>query len=287
MKKTLLTAVSALAIMGAAPAFADNVTNDTAQPVSKERAAEMQRDNAVVTEGEMEQGWEDTKQAVSDAADSVSNAANDAYISVKDAMTTDETAEIQSIKMQTTAEGIIGEPVYNEKNERVAKVHDIILDRDGKAVMVVLADGDFTGLGKLVAYDYSMLTTSTPEGDVMAPLTEEMIDQAASFSYDREEYSEDVRVIPSNGYSVATLLDGTLTSPSGEELAEIDNITMDNGSAESLLVGFGQTLGMGGEQALVAFSDTNLRVDQDNAKFQLSDTGTTQFKTFKDRMMNQ
>ena len=294
MKKTLLTAVSAIAILGAGPVLAENTK--TMKPGS-EAAANASTGNFTQ---DVQNAWANTKDDVSDATDTVSDAAKDTYESVSEATKdaykdvkqvwndNDDEAQVGDISIdpRMTAGGMLGEPVFNVNGERVAKIRDIILDKNGRATMVVMADGDFTGLGKLVAFDYNVITTRSADGDVIASLDESMIDNAATFSYDRGEYSDSVRVIPSNGFSAAELLDGELVNPQGETLAEVDNIVFRNGQASQVIVGFGGMLGVGGEQAALPFGEADLKRNGDSIDFKLSANETQDFKAYKETALN-
>lgn len=288
MKKTLLTAVSALAILGAAPAYAEmtaNSTKDSYKPGSEEAASH----STGSFSKDAKRAWKNTKEDVSNAADKVSNTAKDAYEDLKQSLNDDNsTGEFDTINVdaRVTVAGMIGEPVYNTDGERVAKVRDIILDRNGQAMMVILADGDFTGLGKLVAFDYDIITTRSADGDVIASLTEETIDSAVNFSYDRSAYGGDVNVIPSNGYSVSELLDGEVVNPQGETLAEVENVVLRNGAADQVIVSFGQTLGLGGKQAALSYADGDLTRNGDSIDMRLSVNEATQFEQFRKTALN-
>ncbi len=289
MNKTLLTAVSTFAIMAAGPAMADTQTKAGASVDTKVEAERTkgQNDMPEVTGEEIEQGWEDTKDAVSDTAKDISDATEKAYEDIKAAFISDDkNADISTVTIneRMTAEAMIGQPVYNANGERVAKVKDIVLNRNGEAMMVVLADGDFTGLGKNVAYDYNIITRRSPDGDVIAPLTEAMIDNAASFSYDRDDYSETVKVIPSNGYSMTELLDGTLIDASGEKVGDVENISIRNGKAERIIVGFDKVLGLGGEKAALDYSALQVIRQDNELNFKLSANQAAKFETFKSQM---
>lgn len=275
MNKTFLTAASVIAIMASGPVFADTTvkTEDTTKSFSEN----------------VKDAWKGVKKDTSEAASSVSNATKDAYNNVKQALSdNDEDAEFKKISIDSrmTATGMIGQPIYNVDGERVAKIRDIIMDADGQALMVVVGDGDFTGLGKLVAFDYNIITTRNSNGDVIAALTEEMIDSAASFSYNRDDYSESVRVIPSSGYSVAEILDGELVDPKGTSLAYIDNVVFREGAADQVVVSFGTTMGLGGEQAAIAYGEADLKRDGNSMNMQLSKSETVKFQKYKETAFN-
>lgn len=275
MKTGILTAVSAVAIMIAAPAYAQsNAADHTTQ------------NDGVITKQEMKQGWDDTKKAVSDAANDVAKATEKTYEKAKAAfISNDQNARITEVTVdeRNTAKNIVGATVYNEKGESIAKVHDIILDQDGAAKMVVVADGEIFGLGKKVAFDYDVLMSANAEGEVIAPLSEKAIDQAAEFSYDTAASGADIRVIPANGYSVAALMKAKLVDPKGTDIASVENISFANGKAENLIVGFNKVLGIGGERAALAFADTKMVRDAkgDAYNFQLSTAQAAQFESFK------
>lgn len=289
MNKSLLTAVSAFAIMAAAPAMADTKVKAGASvdaEMETERT-EGQSDIPEVTGEEIKQGWEDTKDAVSDTAKDISDATGKAYDDIKATfLSDDENADITSVTIneKMTAEGMIGQPVYNASGERVAKIHDIILDSNGDAKMVILADGDFTGLGKNVAFDYDVITQRSAEGDIVAPLTEEMIDAAAAFSYDPDDYSETVRIIPQNGYSVAELLDGDLVDTQGKKVGDVENISIRNGEADRIIVGFDKLLGLGGEKAALNYDAVDLVSKENKTHFKLSANQALKFETFKKQL---
>jgi len=282
MNKTFLTAVSAIALLAAGPAFAE-----TKHPEPGSKAAAEASTGHVGKD--VEKAWKNTKEDVSEAASNVSDAAKDAYKDAKQALNdNDNNAEFDTINVAShaTAGNMIGQPIYNKDGERVAKVRDIILNKDGNAMMVVVGDGDFTGLGKLVAFDYSIITNRSPEGDVIAALDEKMIDTAASFSYDSDDDSDDVRVIPGNGYSVSELMDGKVVSPEGKTLANVDDIVFRNGQVDQVIVSFGGTLGIGGEKAAISYGEGDLKPNGDSIDLKFSASETTQFQQYKETALN-
>ncbi len=73
---------------------------------------------------------------------------------------------------------MIGESVYNDKNEKVGSVDDILLGKDEKATRAVISVGGVLGVGaKLVAVPYSQLKFSPTIDDktsrVMIPGVDE------------------------------------------------------------------------------------------------------------------
>lgn len=281
MNKTLLTAVSAIALMAAAPAIADTemkagVDADvSAKPGSAAAAAQ----STGSVKKDIENAWDDVKEDTSEA-----------YKDIKAALINENEQDMNvtkvTINSRTTAAGMIGQPVYNNE-ERVGKIDDIIVDQNGKAMMVIVADGDFFGTGKLAAFDYARMVKADTNGDIVMPLTEDTIDQAVEFSYNREDRSDNVSVVPSNGYRASELLDGQLTNAKGEVLGQIDDIHFSGGTAAHLIVGFDQVLGLGGEKAALTYGSAKIVPDGDDEHdFQLNTARTAQFESYKNTVAN-
>ena len=262
MQKKFLATVSIIALMSAAPAFAGTAKTDDS---TTEQATE-----------QVKEGWDKTKKAVKETAEDASDATKEAYRDFKAYIFSDDDGKLDvtevKVNPRTTATGIIGEPVYNFNDERVGVVKDVILDQDGKAVMVIVGDGDFFGLGKLAAFDYNAMVEMNADGDIVMPLTEEAIERAAEFSFDRNDTGENVRMMPENAYSVEKLLDAQLVNAKGEELGEVDDITFKGGQASQLIVGFDKILGLGGDEVSLAYDNAKLvKKGEDDYKYTISD----------------
>ncbi|MAH05817.1 MAG: hypothetical protein CL561_09685 [Alphaproteobacteria bacterium] len=279
MNKTLLTAVSALAVAISTPGLAETQNRTEANVVSEANISANESTGSV--KKDVKNAWKQTKEDVSNAAEKVSDSVEETYKDAKQAFVDDDTtAELEEITVseRMTAQGIIGRTVYNTNGDRVAKVRDIIVDQNGHATMVILGDGDFTGLGKLVAFDYDLIMTRQADGDVVASITETTIDQAASFSYDDNNTSKATRVIPNNGYSLAKMLDAELVSATGDKLADVENVLMRDGAADQLIISYNEFLGMGGNKLALPFKEAELNETQGEVEFQLSAAETAQFR---------
>lgn len=275
MQKKFLATASIIALMAVSPALAGtaNTEDSTAKQATEQ----------------VKEGWDKTKKAVKETAEDASDATKDAYRDFKAFIFSDDDGKLGVEQVQvnprTTATGIIGEPVYNFNNERVGVVEDVILDQDGKAVMVIIGDGDFFGLGKLAAFDYNAMVEMNADGDIVMPLTEETIERAAEFSFDRNDTGENVRMMPANAYSVEKLLDAQLVNAKGETLGEVDDITFKDGQASQLIVGFDKILGFGGEEISLAYDDAKLvRDGDDDYKYTLSEKKSSLISNHKSLM---
>lgn len=265
MKYLNLLAVSAIALMVTYPAFADNA-NPEQKPSGK-------------VEKDIKNAWEDVKKDASEAYENIKATFIDENEGVE--------GKVITIDSRMTASGMIGKPVYNGKSERVGTLKDIILNKDGNAVMVIVADGEFPGLsGKLVAFDYGSIARQNAEGDVIMPLTEDMINKAAEFSYDQQDRNNDMRILPADGYSVAKLLDANLLDQENTSVAYVDNIFFKGGKADQLIVSFDNILGMGGEKAALNYSSAKIVGKDDDVDFQLNAAQAAKFESHKKTFTN-
>jgi len=283
MKYSILGAASVLALATAAPAMADTSAGANLSASANMQTERTQNQQAIpsTTTKEMKQGLEKAGEAVVDTTKGIGNAAKEAYEDVKAAVI-DEDGSKNTINISTrqTAEGMIGHSIYNNRGEAIGKVHDIILDSDGNAAMVIVADGDLFGLGKKAAFDYEVITNQNADGDFIAPLTEAMIDRATEFSYDVSDASDKVRVMPSGGYSVNALLEGQVVDPQNKKIAEVEDISFEGGKASRLIVGFDQILGLGGKKAAMGYGEARVVRDGDGYDFKLSANQAAQFEAY-------
>ena len=88
------------------------------------------------------------------------------------------------------ASKLIGASVYNDGNQQIGSVDDLILAPDAKAVMAVLRVGGFLGVGgKLVAIPYDKLHVETNNDNknvskvVMPGASKEELSQLPTFTY--------------------------------------------------------------------------------------------------------
>lgn len=255
MNKVLLTAASMMALMSTTSA---NANEPTPPPPAQEQAK-----NTTLQ-------------------DTTENTTPNTYRDITGAFTSGKDFKATNVEFnpKRAAANIIGQSVYNPNGEAVAKVKDIIVFNDGRAEMIILGDGDFSGWGKTVAYDFDIVANQTAEGDIVAPLTEETIAKAKIFSYDMKDSSETTQVIPPGSHSVAELLDAQVVDPEGNTLAQVDNFIFQDGAIIHLIIGFDKTFGIGGNQAALSYKDVKLATVKDESDFQLTAEQTAQLKDF-------
>jgi hypothetical protein len=285
MLKSILMGASALAILAAIPAFAANeVKTETGTTVKVEGPNTHNKADDAANTGKI------SSEKVEKAADDVSAAVDEAYRDMRDFFkgeTAPKDLKNMQITKSQTAAGMIGQPIKDMNDKTVGKVHDIIVDKNGGAKMVIVSDGGVLGMGdKLAAFDYDVIVSRNKDGDVISTLTEKTIDRAVEFSYDAKDAGENVRVLPVGGYSVAKILDGKLPDPQSKSVGEVENIAFRNGEADLVVVAFNQILGLGGEKAVLNYDELSLVQKDKGVDFRLTAAQAAQFEKFKQKASN-
>ena len=193
------------------------------------------------------------------------------------------------MRRNMTAHGMIGQASFNAQGQKISAVKDIIIDRNGQAILVVVEDGGVLGIGeKVAAFNYKQVVTKKPDGTVMMVLSQKMIDNAANFSYDQKDWAK-AKVIPNGSYSVNSFLEGDVLNDTNIKVAAIENIYLLDGDITKVIVSFDNTFGVGGSLAALNFSDLTL-VKKDKTSndvdVKLSASQSAQFARFKESIAN-
>lgn len=176
---------------------------------------------------------------------------------------------------------IIGKDVLSENGAALAKVEDIIMDRNGRATMVVVSNGGLFGIGgKKAAFDYDSVIKRNASGDALKPLTEDVIKTAAIFSYDPVK-DDTVRLIPAGGYGTAALLTGGIADPDGGTVADVRDIVFRQGKASKVIASVNQVMGMGGDYAVLRFDRMQVARTDSGARFRMSTKQAAELEEFK------
>lgn len=253
MTKTLMIAASALTLAVAVPAYADNST------VQKTNNPDVPAVESV-TERDIREGWNDTKDAVSKAWDNtkeaVSNAADDI------AESTDSRADIHARidDNALTADKVIGSQVVDAKGDRVAKVEDLLVDADGNIQGAVVSNGGFMGVAaKKTLVEYSQLGQETEQGKFQTSLTKKSLDMTPAFKDD---------AVMNGQYRVSELIGAEINNTQGEKIATVDNIVIENGTAAKIVVSYMD--GLLPKEAVIDFRDADLVADGKEPTFRVS-----------------
>jgi sporulation protein YlmC with PRC-barrel domain len=106
------------------------------------------------------------------------------------ATTPSERNSVLTDRSDVRASKLIGSSVYNDRNEKVGSVDDVVLGKDNKADAVIVSVGGFLGVEtKLVAVPYSQLrlgdtkNASSDNKVVMPGATKESLKAQPGFQY--------------------------------------------------------------------------------------------------------
>ncbi len=82
------------------------------------------------------------------------------------------------------ASKMIGASVYNDQDQQVGKIDDLIMSNDNKVMIAVVSVGGFLGLGsKLVAVPYDHLKIGQDQRVTMPGASKETLNSLPSFTY--------------------------------------------------------------------------------------------------------
>jgi sporulation protein YlmC with PRC-barrel domain len=85
---------------------------------------------------------------------------------------------------QSPASKLIGAVIYNEANEKIGTVDDLILTSEDKAVVAIIQVGGFLGAGgKLVAVPYHQLQRDKENKLFMAGANKDSLNVMPGFTY--------------------------------------------------------------------------------------------------------
>jgi hypothetical protein len=198
----------------------------------------------------------------------------------------DDKIEPVYIRRSTTAHGLIDQTVVNSQGVKIATTKDIIIDKNGKASMIVVSDAGLLGIGnKVAAFDYTRVIAQKSDGKVVMTLSQDMIDRAADFSYDPKDWAK-AKVIPAGSLSVNELLDGDVLDNNDKKVAEVENIYVRNTDVSQVIVRFNENFGMGGDLAALNYDNLIIIKDGDDLNFKLTPNQSSQFKNFKKSVAN-
>lgn len=231
--------------------------------------------NTQTIQNDIEQGWEETKETASEAAAAAEDMVAGAVITIQEAMVDRDSAlsEAQAVTYHPaqTADGMLGETIYNSSEDMIGNVEDLLVDETGKVTHVVVGDGSSLSAGdKKVVFDFDRIARNTTASGVVVPATEETIDEKAT--YDPASHK---------GISLKKVLDGTVVNQNRNALASIENIVIADGYATHVVAGFGGVLGIGEEQAALSFDAGELDQQDQQTDIVLSAVQSDAFEVFK------
>jgi len=109
---------------------------------------------------------------------------------------------------EVSANKLIGMNVYNAQGDKIGTVHDILLDKDGKATGVVLSVGGLLGVGaKSVGLTWKEIDVKPEEQQVQVSYTKDQLEAAPDFktsdqiNSEMNQQQQPVPTAPSGGTS--------------------------------------------------------------------------------------
>jgi len=117
---------------------------------------------------------------------------------------------------EVRADQIIGMTVYNAAGEKVGTVHDILLDKEGKATGVVLSVGGVLGVGaKSVGLTWKEIDVKPDQQQVQISYTKDQLEAAPDFKTTEQINSEmnAQQAAPAAAPPPAPATGGTQTNP--------------------------------------------------------------------------
>lgn len=189
--------------------------------------------------------------------------------------------ELVSYAGLSSASGILGAEVNNAANVRVGRMEDLIVDSQGNIKSVIVADNDIPGMkGKLVMLPYERVSRQDKTGDIITPLTEEVIKDAKAFSYNSTGDATETNLVKGQ-YSVKDILDGSVIDKNGTNLGAVDDLYLKGGKVDSVIIGFDKIVGLGGEDVAVSYAPTTLSPQGDRTDVVLTTKQAAAFNTYK------
>lgn len=279
MKKTPIIAVSMLALMISGAAVAAEVNTD--KEISKDYYAKPAGAPMTKAEANDSELTKDVKHGLNKADAEMRKAADNIRAYFIDGNGDGKAATEVSYHYEFTVKGLIGKTITTPGGENIAKIHDIILDTKGGASKVIVSDGGLLGIrDKLAAFDYSRVITATSDNKIAMNLSQDMIDRAKEFSYDPSDAPK-ASILLADGISANDLIDGEVIDANGKKVAKVENITLMHGEPSKVLVGYGQTLGMGGQYAALDFSSLTFTKNEGDTDVRMNSAVSKQFADFR------
>ncbi|MDQ0316666.1 PRC-barrel domain-containing protein [Amorphus orientalis] len=225
MRKTLLAAVSAAALMSAgaiSPALSQSNSNNETQAQTESQATPTPKadksDSASTATGQAQSDTMDSGSTDMSSDDASSDTMNQDTAAATDG---DGEMSVQQPADTHLSSELTGQPVQNTDGENLADIDDFIIGPDGKISHVIVSFGGFLGLGdKEVMLPWEQLNvTQDEDGDevVRLAMTQEEIESLPEFvSREDAEARSDAESQPVEGSGSTT----TGTTGSGSSMTQ-------------------------------------------------------------------
>lgn len=203
----------------------------------------------------------------------------------KNAPTTTMSDTSSSFQGNWRASKLVGLSVYNEKNESVGSINDMLTDKNGKIVAVVIGVGGFLGVGEReVLLGWRDLQIESNGEVVRVNMTKDQLKAMAPYSYKDPAYRGTVFTdkgvyVPDRAntdrtatasaptrstgdfnvagqMSAEALIGKTVKNATNESVGKIDDVYLDaSGAVKLVVVSVGGFLGVGTKNVAVPWTD--------------------------------
>jgi hypothetical protein len=119
------------------------------------------------------------------------------------------------------------------------------------------------------------MSDKSQTGGIIVPITDDLIDRREA--YDPAKHK---------GHSLRKMLYGEILAEGGKSLATMDDSLITDGYATHVIAGFDKFLGMGGEQAALAFDTGIVAVQQTESDIILNNAQAVNFEDFQSAVSN-
>lgn len=206
----LLTTTAVGLLLGLTPVFAQtSVQTDETQALPAVRDPAMPTDMAPLNPGEPAQPIPDTSAGTQSAPDTSVDPSDDSAEILRETTPDESITEAPKSAApgdqnltdsamashprflsrqepgEWLASNLIGKPVINANNEAIGDIDDLVTDKDGKVIAVIIGAGGFLGIGeKEVAVSYEDLQVGRDENNnvkVIADLSNSMLTTAPDY----------------------------------------------------------------------------------------------------------
>lgn len=267
---------------------------DTTKEKSKEAwsaTKEKSQEAWDTTKETTEDAWSAAKEKSEDAWDKTTDMSEKAFVATKDGvksvykevthMVSNEKDTIENVpykvihKSQTT-EYLLGQEVFDNTGEKIASIHDIIVDSKGNIQSLVLSNNSLLSMNDEYTYmPIKNITVANGKTHLLISKTE--FSQLKKF--------DESSVVPKGYMSIANLDKANIYTNQGKQVAQVDGFTVNrDGTVSNVIAQFNTTFGFGGDKAIIPVDNVMLQKANNEAKIMMNESQTGEFMELKEKL---
>ena len=267
---------------------------DTTKEKSKEAwsaTKEKSQEAWDATKDTTKDAWSAAKEKSEDAWDNTTDMSEKALIATKDGvksvykevthMVSNEKETVENVpykvihKSQTT-EYLLGQEVFDNTGEKIATIHDIIVDSKGNIQSLVLSNNSLLSMND--EYTYMPIKNITvTKGKTHLLISKTEFSQLKKF--------DESSVVPKGYMSIANLDKASIYTNQGKQVAQVDGFTVNrDGTVSNVIAQFNTTFGFGGDKAIIPVDNVMLQKANNEAKIMMNESQTGEFMELKEKL---